>query len=384
MLLLIVYKIFDNIHWYTSMLIFSCEASLSLDYLYYCKVKLKCNQIGLPLGNLNNQLSPLFFERNDNGMILKDASMERSAKTSLIQRISLAVKRDWQLYVLLLPALGFIFVFCYLPLYGIQISFRDYKAVLGITGSPWVGLKNFRDFFNAYYFKRLLSNTFLLNLYGLLWGFPVPIIMAILLNQIEWPRFKKFTQTIIYVPHFISTVVMAGILYLFLSPDSGIVNTLIKTLGGKPVHFMIEPGWFRTLFIASDIWQHAGWNTILYIAALTGIDPELYEAATIDGATKLQKIRHIDIPHLVPIVVMMLILSCGSLLVSNTDKALLMQTPGNMVKSDIIGVYVYEMGLSKAQFSYTAAIGLFINVINFIMIISVNWISKRLGETSLF
>lgn len=177
---------------------------------------------------------------------------------------------------------------------------------------------------------------------------------------------------------------MAGILYLFLSPSSGVINTLIQALGGDPIHFMIEPKWFRPLFIISDIWQHAGWNTILYIAALTGIDPGLYEAATIDGATKLQKIRHIDIPHLVPIVVMMLILSCGSLLVSNTDKALLMQTPGNMATSDIIGVYVYNMGIGKAQFSYTSAIGLFINVINFVTIITVNWISKRLNQTGLF
>ncbi len=305
-------------------------------------------------------------------------------KGTLLQRIGESIKRDWQLYVLLLPAIGFVFIFCYLPLYGIQIAFRDYKAVRGITGSEWVGLKNFVDFFNAYYFKRLISNTFLLNLYGLLWGFPLPIFMAILLNQIGRSHFKKFTQTVIYIPHFISTVVMAGILYLFLSPDSGVVNTLIKALGGKSVHFMIEAGWFRSLYIASDMWQHAGWNTIIYIAALMGIDPGIYEAATIDGATKLQKIRHIDIPHLTPIVVMMLILNCGSLLVSNTDKALLMQTSGNMLTSDIIGVYVYEMGLTKAQFSYTTAIGLFINIINFVMIVTVNWISRRLGETSLF
>lgn len=305
-------------------------------------------------------------------------------KGSFRERAGRSFQNNWQLYVLLLPAIAYIIVFNYLPLYGIQIAFRDYKAVHGILGSKWVGWKNFTDFFNAYYFERLLSNTFLLNLYGLIVSFPIPIIMAIMLNQIERPRYKKFIQTTIYVPHFISTVVMAGILYLFLSPTSGVINTLIKSLGGNPVHFMVEPTWFRPLFIISDIWQHAGWNTILYIAALTGIDPELYEAATIDGATKLQKIRHIDIPHLIPIVVMMLILNCGSLLVSNTDKALLMQTAGNMATSDIIGVYVYNMGLGKAQFSYTTAIGLFINVINFVTLVTVNWISKRLNQTGLF
>ncbi|MDR0636232.1 MAG: ABC transporter permease subunit [Treponema sp.] len=293
-------------------------------------------------------------------------------------------RNDWQLWVLLLPALVYFFVFCYLPMYGIQIAFRDYKAVFGITGSKWVGLKNFTDFFSAYYFTRLLSNTFLLNIFGLLWSFPIPIIMAILLNQLEHPHFKKFVQTSIYIPHFISTVVMAGMLYLFLSPTNGIFNKFIEMFGGAPIYFMAEPSWFRTLFIGSDIWQHAGWSTILYIATLTGIDPELYEAATVDGANKRQKIWHIDLPHLIPIAVMMLILSCGSLLVSNTDKALLMKTAANSARSDIIGVYVYEMGLGRAQFSYTAAIGLFTNVINFITIMAVNFISKKLGETSLF
>jgi putative aldouronate transport system permease protein len=293
-------------------------------------------------------------------------------------------RKDWQLWVLLAPALVYFFVFCYLPMYGIQIAFRDYKAVFGITGSKWVGLKNFSDFFNAYYFWRLLSNTLLLNIFGLLCGFPIPIIMAILLNQLNRPGFKKFTQTAIYVPHFISTVVMAGMLYLFLSPTNGIFNKFIEMAGGTAVYFMAEPEWFRPLFIVSDIWQHAGWNTILYIATLTGIDPELYEAATVDGANKSQKIWHIDIPHLLPIAVMMLILSCGSLMVSNTDKALLMKTAANSMRSDIIGVYVYEMGLGRAQFSYTAAIGLFTNVINFFTIMIVNSVSKKLGETSLF
>lgn len=308
----------------------------------------------------------------------------KNKSAGFFQRATIGIKNDWQLYILLLPALIYIFVFNYLPMYGIQIAFRDYKAVFGITGSKWVGMKHFTDFFNAYYFRRLLSNTFLLNLFSLIFSFPIPIIMAIMLNQLTKERFKKFTQTIIYVPHFISTVVMAGILYLFLSPTSGVINTIIKALGGDAIFFMVEPNWFRPLFIGSSIWQHSGWNTILYIATLTSINPELYEAATIDGATKYQKIRYIDIPHLIPIAVMMLILNCGSLLSSNTDKALLMQTAGNMAKSDIIGVYVYQMGLGNAQFSYTAAIGLFTNIINFVTIITVNRIAKRLGDTSLF
>lgn len=312
------------------------------------------------------------------------AATRTRAAVPFWHRIGRRLCNDWQLYVLLLPALAYFIVFCYLPMYGVQIAFRDYKAVFGITGSKWVGLRHFNDFIHAYYFGRLLSNTFLLNLFGLLWGFPLPIFLAILLNQFERPLVKKFTQTAIYTPHFISTAVMAGILYLFLSPTSGVFNKVITALGGQPIHFMIEPGWFRTLFVASDVWQHAGWNTILYIATLTAIDPSIYEAATIDGATKRQKILHIDIPHLLPIATMMLILNCGSLLGSNTDKALLLQTPGNMATSDIIGVYVYQMGLTKAQFSYTAAIGLSVNVINFIMILCVNAVSKRVGETSLF
>ena len=291
---------------------------------------------------------------------------------------------NWQLWVLLAPVLIYFFIFNYLPMYGIQIAFRDYKAVFGITGSQWVGFKNFTDFFSTYFFGRLMANTFLLNIYGLLWSFPIPIILAILLNQIKYPLFKRFIQTTIYVPHFISTVVMVGMLYLFLSPASGIANKFIVMSGSTPIYFMAEPSWFRTLFIGTDIWQNAGWSTILYIAALTGIDPELYEAATVDGATKIQKIRHIDIPHLVPIAIMILILSCGRLLVSNTDKALLMKTAANSAKADIIGVYVFEMGLGRAQFSYTAAIGLFTNVINFITIMLVNAFSKKVSQTSLF
>jgi len=300
------------------------------------------------------------------------------------KRILADISKSWQLYVFLLPCITYFVVFHYMPLYGIQIAFRDYKIAFGITGSKWVGFDQFKTFFESYYFTRLLANTFLLNLYGLLAGFPMPIILALLLNRILSKRFKKFTQTVIYIPHFISMVVMAGMLYIFLSPTNGILNSFIQAIGGKPIYFMVEPDMFRPIYIISGIWQSAGWGTILYLASLTGIDQELYEAAEIDGASILQKILHIDIPSIIPIMTMVFILDCGRLLSSNTEKALLLQTPGNIAVSDVIGVYVYNIGLGKAQFSYTAAIGLFINLINFIMILTVNQISKKLSNTYLF
>jgi len=294
------------------------------------------------------------------------------------------MRNNWQLYVLVLPAVIYFLIFNYLPLYGIQIAFRDYKAVQGITGSAWVGWKHFIAFFNAYYFKRLLANTFLLNVYYLLWSFPVPLILAIFLNQIKKDGRKRFIQTTIYIPYFISTVVLAGMLYIFLSPSSGILNFARTALGLKAIDFMSEASAFRSIYIISGIWQSAGYGTILYIATLAGVDPSLYEAAEIDGASIWQKIRYIDLPSLVPTAMMVFILDCGKMLSSDTNKALVMQTPGNIPTSDIIGVYVYNVGLGTGQFSYTAAIGLFVNIINFILIISVNKISKKTTEVGLF
>ncbi|MBQ5959058.1 MAG: sugar ABC transporter permease [Firmicutes bacterium] len=315
-----------------------------------------------------------------------NARIRRSGanKKTLGQFLLTHLKNDWQIYVLLLPAILYFFFVHYLPMYGIQIAFRDYKAVYGITESPWVGLKHFRNFFGSYYWKRLFANTLLLNIYGLIAGFPIPILIAILLNQTNSKKFKSFTQTVIYVPHFISTVVLAGMIYIFLSPTNGIINHLLTSMGRNSIYFMAESRWFRPIYIITGIWQNAGWDSILYIAALTGIDPQLYEAATIDGANKLQKIRYIDLPSLVPIITMLLVLNCGQLLGSNTEKALLFQTPGNIDTSDVLGVYVYTMGLGGGQFSYTAAIGLCLNVISFIMIILVNTLVRRMNGSSLF
>lgn len=300
------------------------------------------------------------------------------------QSVKTIIRNNWQLYVLVLPAVIYFIFFHYMPLYGIQIAFKDYKAVEGIVGSAWVGFKHFISFFNAYYFKRLLLNTFVLNVFYLLWSFPVPLILAIFLNQIRGERKKRFIQTSIYVPYFISTVVLAGMLYIFLSPTSGILNFARTALGMRAIDYMSEATAFRSIYIISGIWQSAGYGTILYIATLAGIDPSLYEAAEIDGASIWQKIRYIDLPSLIPTAMMVFILDCGKMLSSDTNKALVMQTPGNIPTSDIIGVYVYNVGLGSGQFSYTAAIGLFVNIINFILIISVNKLSQKTTDVGLF
>lgn len=293
------------------------------------------------------------------------------------------VDNRW-LYVLVLPALVYLIIFHYMPMYGVQIAFRNYKVTKGILGSQWVGLKHFNTFFGSYYCGRLITNTLLLNVFCLLFSFPVPIFLAIVVNNIRSSKLKKFTQTAIYVPHFISMVVMAGILYILLSPTNGIVNHALEAMGFKSIYFLNEASWFRPIYIISTIWQEAGWSSILYIAALAGVDPELYEAATIDGASKWQKVRYIDYPHIIPTATMMLILNCGSLLSSSTQKTLLLQTAGNTATSDIIGTYVYTMGIGKGQFSYTAAIGLVVNVINFILVLSANTISGKMQGETLF
>jgi putative aldouronate transport system permease protein len=287
-------------------------------------------------------------------------------------RIKRQLARDWQLYLFVLPGVIYYVIFHYLPLYGIQIAFKDYKAVQGIAGSAWVGLKHFKAFFSSYLCGTLILNTLLVNMYNLLFGFPIPILLSLLLNRVMAPKFKKFTQTVIYIPHFVSTVVMAGMLYIFLDPTNGVVNTLIAALGGTPQYFMAEPGWFRTVFIASGQWQNAGWGTIIYIAALTAIDPELYEAARIDGASILSQIFYIALPSIIPMAMMMLILNSGQIMAGNMTKTLLLQTAGNKATSNTIGVYVYTMGLTSGQFSYTAAIGLFQNIISFIMVMSIS------------
>lgn len=306
-------------------------------------------------------------------------------KTSdIIKKTQKVIAKDYQLYLLALPAVVYFFIFNYVPMYGIQIAFKNFMPVKGIWGSPWVGFKQFERFFSSYQFWQLIKNTIGLSFYELIAGFPVPIILALLINQTRNKKFKKVVQTVTYAPHFISVVVLVGMVSIFLSPRNGLINNIIRLFGGEPIFFMGEPGMFKSLFVFSGIWQNAGWGTIIYLAALAGVSPELYEAAKVDGATKLQIIRHVDIPGIIPTAVTLLIMNAGHIMSVGFQKVYLMQNPLNLISSEIISTYVYKVGLIQSQYSYSAAIGLFNSIINLILLISVNKISKKLSETSLW
>lgn len=294
------------------------------------------------------------------------------------------ILRNWQLYALISPVIAYYVLFQYVPMYGIQIAFKDFIATQGIWGSPWVGFEHFDRFFNSYYFWRLIKNTLGIGLYSLAIGFPIPIILALLMNEVRAERFKKFVQTITYAPHFLSTVVVVGMMMIFLSPRYGIINHFIEMVGGQPINFMTEPSWFKSLYVLSDVWQTMGWSSIIYLAALAGIDNQLHEAARVDGATRLQRIWHINIPGIMPTIIILLILNMGSIMGIGFEKVLLMQNNLNMESSDIIATYVYRIGIQNAEYSFSAAIGLFNSVINFILLVVVNFISKRVSETSLW
>lgn len=300
------------------------------------------------------------------------------------RRLGRVFRRDAELYLMILPAVVFFIIFHYGPIYGLQIAFKDFRAVDGIWGSPWAGLKHFERFFSSYRFGTLLGNTMGLAAFDLVAGFPIPIIFALLLNQFRNRRYKKFVQTVTYAPHFISVVVMVGMIQIFLSPRSGIVNKIIEAFGGDPVFFLGRPELFAPVFVLSGIWQHFGWASVIYIAALSAINPELHEAAIVDGATKLQRIRHIDIPGITPTMVILLILNVGRFMQVGFQKVLLMQNPMNLSASEVIETYVYKTGLLSAQYSYSAAIGLFNALINVILLVSVNRFARKLTETSLW
>lgn len=302
----------------------------------------------------------------------------------LVGRFLKNLRKYWQYYILLLPALAYFLIFCYGPMYGAQIAFRNFNARDGITGSAWVGFAHFERFFRSPYFGSLLRNTFVISIYGLLAGFPLPILLALSLNELKGTKVKKLAQTVTYAPYFISTVVMCGMLIAFLNPNTGIINKLIAALGGEPVPFLSEAALFPSIYVWSGVWQGTGWGSVIYFVALSGVDPQLLEAATLDGATRWQKIWYVNLPALMPTIVIMLIMNCGSLLSVGYEKAFLLQNALNLETSEVISTYVYKTGLVSAQYSFSTAIGLFNSVVNLILLVTVNAVSRRIGENSLW
>jgi len=295
-----------------------------------------------------------------------------------------SLKKHWELYLLVLPPVLYLLIFKYIPMVGVQIAFKDFSVVKGIWGSPWVGLKHFEAFFESPNFWLLIKNTIGISFYSLLAGFPIPILLALALNEIRTGYFKKTVQMVTYAPHFISTVVMVSIIILMLSPHVGVVDKLFTLLGFPMTNFMGIPEYFKSIYVWSGVWQGMGYSSIIYIAALAGVDPSLYEAAKMDGASRLRKIWHIDLPTLVPVTVIMLILSLGSIMGVGFEKIYLMQNPLNTSASEVISTYVYKVGLIGANFSFSSAVGLFNSVINLILLVIVNGISRKVSQNSLW
>ena len=309
----------------------------------------------------------------------REQKMHQSAQ-SLVR----SIRRNWSLYLLITPVLIYFAVFIFWPMYGVITAFKDFRPNLGIMGSEWVGLKHFEEFFTSLHFGRTLRNTLTLSIYSLAVNFPLPIALAIMMNDLRSRRFKKAVQTITYLPHFISMVVLCGMITLFFRNDTGLINILIQHMGGESVNFLNTPEYFKHVYVWTGVWQNLGWNTIIYMAALSGMDIQLLEAASIDGASKFQKIRHIILPYLMPTAILLLILESGYVMNVGFEKVFLLQNNLNMEMSDVISTLVYRKGITEYQFSFSAAVGLFNSAINCVILLMVNAISKRLGETSLW
>lgn len=317
--------------------------------------------------------------------LLKDQMQPPSAvdKNSFRYRAVRDLAANKYVYLMLVPVVAYYFVFYYMPMYGLQIAFKDFSPGLGMGQSQWVGFKHFQDFFGSYYFWRLLRNTLLLSLYELLFAFPASIILALLLNELRSAVYKRAVQTITYMPHFISIVVIAGMMVDFLARD-GLINQLFAFFGAEPVAFLRDSGWFRTIYIASEIWQKVGWGSIIYLSAMSNIDPSLYEAAKVDGASRWKQTLNITLPGIAPTVIILLILQIGNFMTVGTDKILLLYNSSTYETADVIGTFVYRRGILESDFSYSAAVGLFNSVINFSLLVLANAISRRTSETKLW
>ena len=319
----------------------------------------------------------------DEGRFLKERGGE--GRRRRWAKLWLRIRRNWVLYLFILPAFLYFLIFAYVPMYGIQIAFKDFVATKGFVDSPWADpiWKHFKTFFSSVYFMDVCKNTIGLSLYYILASFPVPIILALMVNEVKNTKFKKLVQNFTYMPYFISTVVLVGMVQLFLA-KTGLFNQIGALFGAEPKLFLQKDGLFNDIYVWSGVWQVSGYSAVIYIAALTGVSPELHEAAIMDGATKLQRIRHVNLPAIMPTIVTMLIMSVGGIMNLSFEKVLLMQTDSNLMVSEVISTYVYKLGIQKAQFSLSSAVGLFNNLINVTLLIIVNKISAKISDTSLW
>ncbi len=314
----------------------------------------------------------------------KAVSKPRSGWSARLRKGLKVRGRAWQLYLMLIPAVVYILVCAYKPMGGIVIAFKNYNMRLGIWASEWTGLDNFLRLFRSYWFPVILKNTLSISLLSLVLGFPFPILLALMFNEVEHKGLQQTLQTVGYAPHFISTAVICGMLTLFLSPTNGIVNIIIQKLGGESVFFLQDPAAFKWIYVVSGIWQSVGWSSIIYFAALSGVDKSLHEAAEIDGANRIQKIIHINLPVLVPTIVVLLILQCGQLLSLGYEKVYLLQTKPNLSGSEVISTYVYKVGLEQMDFAFSTATGIFNSVVNSAILIIANTVSSKVSKSALW
>ncbi|WP_136440958.1 ABC transporter permease [Pacificoceanicola onchidii] len=305
-------------------------------------------------------------------------------KPGRLQRITEHLRREWQIYAMLLPTVLWMVIFLYKPMYGLQIAFKDYSVFRGIANSPWIGLEHFETLFNNDQFLRALKNTIIMSAYGLLFGFPVPILLALMFNEVLSQTFKKSAQTIVYLPHFISSVIIAGIVMTAFSPSAGIVNTALGWFGLEPVYFLTKPEWFRPIFIGTGIWQEAGFQSIVYLAAIAGVSPTLYESAVVDGASRWQMMWKITIPSILPTIIIMLIIRIGNILEISFEMVILLYQPATYETADVVNTFIYRQGLQGGQYDFAAAAGLFNAVVAFVLVMTANTISKRYSRTSLW
>ncbi|WP_112182781.1 MULTISPECIES: ABC transporter permease subunit [Paraliobacillus] len=314
----------------------------------------------------------------------KEVSQPTSISPKKKKNFFKTIVEDYQLWLLILPAIIVVIIFNYIPMYGIQLAFREYDFTAGLTGGEWVGLKYFEQFINSHMFWDLLRNTLLISLTTIIIGFPAPIILALIINQITWKKGKKILQTTVYLPHFISIVVLVGLLNVLLSPNNGLIGLAVSAFGFEDTNLLASVKAFVPVYVLSDVWQHVGWNSIIYLAALSSVDPQLYDSAKVDGASRWQIIKNVELPAIVPTIIILLILNMGTAISTGFEKIFLMQNSLNLPVSEVIETYVYKIGIISNQFSYAAAIGLFNTLINFSLLLLMNYIAKRFFKISLW